>query len=167
MVHRQSLVSTLPFIFSKECGSCHMLSASEEEQMMENITRLLTSTFEMEYEQMESFILKQAAIYMSLAALGIILNLGVLTRLMRVFLTQSDQFFEGCAMPLSVMALSDLLSLISMIVLVPTSVPFSPSSSTFGWLHTEIMEMVKCKVRNFVFTYLPQRTNYQIICLSA
>uniref|UniRef100_A0A914V5A9 G-protein coupled receptors family 1 profile domain-containing protein n=1 Tax=Plectus sambesii TaxID=2011161 RepID=A0A914V5A9_9BILA len=57
-------------------------------------------------------------LYLLLAIVGILLNALVLIRLLTLWRTQSDQFFESSAMSLTIMTCSDLLSLISITVLV-------------------------------------------------
>jgi hypothetical protein len=80
-------------------------------------------------------------VYMLLAVLGVLLNLLVLIRLLAQWLRQSDRFFDGCAMPLSLMALADLFTLISIVTLVQFSFILSPEQT-----HPDGPSAFSCKV---------------------
>uniref|UniRef100_A0A914UTA1 G-protein coupled receptors family 1 profile domain-containing protein n=1 Tax=Plectus sambesii TaxID=2011161 RepID=A0A914UTA1_9BILA len=84
-------------------------------------------------------------LYLLLAIAGILLNALVLIRLLTLWRRQSDRFFEGSAMPLTIMTCSDLLSLISITVLVR----FTFASSE-GKYNTEVAT-AKCKVGQVAF----------------
>uniref|UniRef100_A0A914WXX7 G-protein coupled receptors family 1 profile domain-containing protein n=1 Tax=Plectus sambesii TaxID=2011161 RepID=A0A914WXX7_9BILA len=83
-------------------------------------------------------------LYLLLAIVGILLNALVLIRLLTLWRKQSDRFFESSAMPLTIMTCSDLLSLISITVLVR----FTFVSSE-GSYNTEVAT-AKCKASIFL-----------------
>uniref|UniRef100_A0A914XM24 G-protein coupled receptors family 1 profile domain-containing protein n=1 Tax=Plectus sambesii TaxID=2011161 RepID=A0A914XM24_9BILA len=83
-------------------------------------------------------------LYLLLAIAGILQNALVLMRLLTLWRRQSDRFFEGSAMPLTIMTCSDLLSLISITVLVR----FTFASSE-GNYNTEVAT-AKCKASIFL-----------------
>uniref|UniRef100_A0A914VLP4 G-protein coupled receptors family 1 profile domain-containing protein n=1 Tax=Plectus sambesii TaxID=2011161 RepID=A0A914VLP4_9BILA len=83
-------------------------------------------------------------LYLLLATAGILLNALVLMRLLTLWKRQSDRFFEGSAMPLTIMTCSDLLSLISITVLVRFT--FASSEDNYN---TEVAT-AKCKASIFL-----------------
>uniref|UniRef100_A0A914VLN8 G-protein coupled receptors family 1 profile domain-containing protein n=1 Tax=Plectus sambesii TaxID=2011161 RepID=A0A914VLN8_9BILA len=83
-------------------------------------------------------------LYLLLAIVGILVNVVVLMRLLTLWRKQSDRFFESSAMPLTIMTCSDLLSLISITVLVR----FTFASSE-GSYNTEVAT-AKCKASIFL-----------------
>ena len=86
-------------------------------------------------------------LYLLLAIVGILLNALVLISLLTLWRKQSDRFFESSAMPLTIMTCSDLLSLISITVLVR----FTFASSE-GNYNTEVAT-AKCKVGQVAILY--------------
>uniref|UniRef100_A0A914VE88 G-protein coupled receptors family 1 profile domain-containing protein n=1 Tax=Plectus sambesii TaxID=2011161 RepID=A0A914VE88_9BILA len=83
-------------------------------------------------------------LYLLLAIVGILLNALVLISLLTLWRKQSDRYFESSAMPLTIMTCSDLLSLISITVLVR----FTFVSSE-GSYNTEVAT-AKCKASIFL-----------------
>ena len=102
-----------------------------------------------------------AAVYMVLAVCGVLLNMLVLVRLLALWMRRSEQFFDGCAMPLSLMALADLFSLIAIIVLVQFSYGSSGETQSAG------VATIMCKVRGIVSADFKQSPVFSLLGIHA
>uniref|UniRef100_A0A0K0ENZ1 G_PROTEIN_RECEP_F1_2 domain-containing protein n=1 Tax=Strongyloides stercoralis TaxID=6248 RepID=A0A0K0ENZ1_STRER len=82
--------------------------------------------------------------YVFFAAIGLILNAYVITRLIQSALSDYDRFKRGCGFPLAVMSLSDLISILGIIGNVSASL-----MAKFKWIQTPI-HSISCKIIMYV-----------------
>uniref|UniRef100_A0A0N5CCT1 G_PROTEIN_RECEP_F1_2 domain-containing protein n=1 Tax=Strongyloides papillosus TaxID=174720 RepID=A0A0N5CCT1_STREA len=82
--------------------------------------------------------------YVFFAAIGLILNAYVITRLIQSALSDYDRFKRGCGFPLAVMSLSDLISILGIVANVSASL-----MTKFGWIQTPT-HSISCKIIMYV-----------------
>uniref|UniRef100_A0A0N4Z314 G_PROTEIN_RECEP_F1_2 domain-containing protein n=1 Tax=Parastrongyloides trichosuri TaxID=131310 RepID=A0A0N4Z314_PARTI len=82
--------------------------------------------------------------YVFFAAIGLILNAYVITRLIHSALSDYDRFKRGCGFPLAVMSLSDLISILGIVANVSASL-----MAKSGWIPSP-SHTISCKIIMYV-----------------
>ncbi|CEF60858.1 GPCR, rhodopsin-like, 7TM domain-containing protein [Strongyloides ratti] len=122
---------------------------SEDEYYMEfdYTTEVISNGtyYNLELQKIANYIIACSSYaYVFFAAIGLILNAYVITRLIQFALSDYDRFKRGCGFPLAVMSLSDLISILGIIGNVSASL-----MAKFEWIQTPT-HSISCKIIMYV-----------------